>query len=63
MYTLFHAMEEEVRDHLRFKSSAQKIMDGLKQKSSSVANKDVLSHWRLLSADADEEDAQMLLKW
>ena len=62
-YTLFHAMEEEVRDHLR-KMPAHKITDGFKQKllSSIASNEDVLFYWSMLSADADEEDAQTLLK-
>ena len=62
-YTLFHAMEEEVCDHLR-KTPAHKITDGFKQKllSSIASNEDVLFYWSMLSADADEEDAQTLLK-
>ena len=62
-YTLFHAMEEEVCDHLR-KMPAHKITDGFKQKliSSIASNEDVLFYWSILSADADEEDAQTLLK-
>ena len=62
-YTLFLAMEEEVRDHLR-KTPAHMITDGFKQKllGSIGSNEDVLSLWRSLSADADEEDAQTLLK-
>ena len=62
-YTLFHAMEEEVRNHLR-KTPAHKITDGFKQKllSSIASNEDVLFYWSMLSADADEEDAQTLLK-
>ena len=62
-YTLFHAMEEEVRDHLR-KMPTHKITDGFKQKllSSIASNEDALFYWSMLSADADEEDAQTLLK-
>ena len=62
-YTLFHAMEEDVRNHLR-KTPAHKITDGFKQKllSSIASNEDVLFYWSMLSADADEEDAQTLLK-
>ena len=63
MYTLFHAMVEEVHDHLR-KTPAHKITDGFKQKliSSIASNEDVLFHWSVLTADAEEEDAQTLLK-
>ena len=59
-YTLFHAMEEEVRDQLR-KTLAHKITDGFKEKLlSSILLR--MKMWSMLSADADEEDAQTLLK-
>ena len=56
-------MEEEVRDHLG-KMPAHKITDSFKQKllSSIASNEDVLFYWSMLSADADEEDTQTLLK-
>ena len=52
-----------MRDHLRM-TPAHMITDGFKQKllGSIGSNEDILSHWRSLSADADEEDAQTLLK-
>ena len=47
-YTLFHAMEEEVRDQLR-KTPAHKTTDGFKEKllSSIASNEDVLFYWSI----------------
>lgn len=62
-YSLFYAMEEEVRSHLMPKS-ASSMGEGNREVivSAVLSSEDVLFQWSMLSVDADDADGKELLQ-
>ena len=61
-YTLFAAMEEEVREHFQV-GAIEVAKEGRREKLTDAVsnNDDVLFHWCLLTAESEEAHAQTVL--